>query len=90
MGGTYVGGGCLEEKTCRGVALGGGDVKVGALALGGPMPVVTVALGHGGVVVQIGLSLGCGLWRPVVCLGGGARVFAGGSLMIMGARESVF
>ena len=72
VGGTYVGGGCLADNTCRRVALGGGDVKVGALALDGHMPVVTVTLGRGGVVVQFGLSLGGGLWRPVVCLGGGA------------------
>ena len=71
------------------MALGGGDIKV-AGRHGGPMPVVTVALGRGGAVVLLGLSLGGGLWRPVVCLGGGARVFAGGAPMMVGARESVF
>ena len=59
--GTYVGGGVVVEKTCRGVAFGGGDVKVGALALGGPMP-----------VAQFVLSFGGGPWRPVVSLGCGA------------------
>jgi hypothetical protein len=70
------------------VALGGGDIKV-AGRHGGPMPVVMMALGRGGAVVPLGVSLG-GLWRPVVCLGGGARIFTGGAPMIVGARESVF
>ena len=61
------------------VAFGGGDIKVGALAMDGPKPVVLFRLSFGG-----------GPWRPVVCAGCGASVFTGGSLMIKGARESVF
>ena len=68
--------------------MGGGDIKV-AGRHGGPMPVVMMALGRGGAGVPLGVSAG-GLWRPVVCLGGGARMFTRGAPMIVGARESVF